>query len=423
MSTLAVSGGTPVRQGRAWPAWPQFDQATEHELIDALRSRRWAISWPSDGTHARERRFAEEFARYNGAPYCVSVDHGSSALLVALEALNIGPGDEVIVPAMTWVAPVTAVLRVGALPVLVDSDPKSGCITPETVRAGMSERTRAVIVVHLACTVADLDGLTALTQEAGIPLIEDCAQAHGARWRGRAVGTHGAVGVFSFQNGKVLTGGEGGAVITADEQIYRRAQQLRADSRCYPEGGPVAGQMELIEAGEIMGTNYCMSELSAAVLLDQLPRLDGQHQHREKIAGELERRLAELGGFAPVPLPEQADARSIYEYGIQVEPGTFGAAPLSRVAEALTAELGMTWYPADAPLHRSIMLRPQTKRRFAAMWDDHGRERALGRDFSGSEQYCDTTLLFHHSLLLGDSADVDDIVRALDKVRTRHAEL
>ncbi|MCO5999551.1 DegT/DnrJ/EryC1/StrS family aminotransferase [Actinoallomurus rhizosphaericola] len=423
MSALAVSGGTPVRQGRPWPAWPQYDGATEQELIAALRSRRWAISWPSDGERARERRFAEEFARYNGAPYCVSVDHGSSALLVALEALNIGPGDEVIVPAMTWVAPVTAVLRVGALPVLVDSDPRTGCITPDTIRAGLSDRTRAVILVHLACTVADLDGITALTREAGVPLVEDCAQAHGARWRGRAVGTYGDVGVFSFQNGKVLTGGEGGAVITSDEGIYRRVQQLRADSRWYPEGGSAAGEMELVEAGEIMGANYCMSELSAAVLIDQLPRLDAQHQHREKIAGELERRLAELGGFAPVPLPEEADARSIYEYGIQVEPGTFGDVPLGRVAEALIAELGMTWYPADAPLHRSIMLRPETKRRFAALWDDHGRDRALGRDYSGAERYCDTTLLFHHSALLGDASDVDDIVRALDKVRTHHAEL
>ncbi|SDD38383.1 DegT/DnrJ/EryC1/StrS aminotransferase family protein [Actinokineospora iranica] len=423
MSRLAVLGGTPVRHDRAWPRWPQHDAATEQEVVAAIRSGRWAISWPSDGAKARERRFAEEWARYNDVPYCVSVDHGSSALLVALEALDVGPGDEVVVPAMTWVAPVTAVLRCGALPVLVDVDPRTGCATAESVRAGLSERTKAVIVVHLGATVADLDGILAVTEQAGVPLVEDCAQAHGARWRGRAVGALGAVGVFSFQNGKVLAGGEGGAVITKDVELYRRAQQLRADSRRYPDEEVPAGVMELIEAGEVMGANYCMSELSAAVLLDQLPRLDAQHRHREKVAAELERGLAELGGFEPIPVPPQAERRSIYEYGILFEEGTFGAVPATRVAEAVSAELGLAVYPPDAPLNRSLMLRPHTKRRFAEIWTAEGRARAVGRDYSGAEKFAESALLFHHGALLGDPADAADVVAALAKVRDHHAEL
>jgi L-glutamine:2-deoxy-scyllo-inosose/3-amino-2,3-dideoxy-scyllo-inosose aminotransferase len=423
MSRLAVLGGTPVRQGGGWPRWPQYDDATEQEVVGAIRSGRWAISWASDGTPARERRFAQEWARYNEVPYCVSVDHGSSALLVALEALDIGPGDEVVVPTMTWVAPITAVLRCGALPVLVDVDPRTGCATAETIKAGLSDKTKAVILVHLAATVADLDAILAVTGEAGVPLIEDCAQAHGARWRGRAVGTFGALGVFSFQNGKVLAAGEGGAVITSDEGLYRRVQQLRADSRLYPDGDIAAGQMELIEAGEVMGANYCMSELSAAVLLDQLPRLDAQHQHREKIAGELERGLAELGGFGPIPMPPEADQRSIYEYGILFEQGTFGSVPATRVAEAVGAELGLTVYPPDPPLHRSLMLRPYTKRRFAEIWTDEGRARATDRDFSGAEAYTESVLLFHHAALLGEAGDAKDIVDALAKVRDLHDQL
>ncbi|HEY3735096.1 MAG TPA: DegT/DnrJ/EryC1/StrS family aminotransferase [Streptosporangiaceae bacterium] len=423
MSTLALHGGTPVRRDRPWPAWPQYDDATERELLAALHSRRWAISWPSDGTWARERRFAAEFARYNDVPYCVSVDHGSSALVVALEALDVGPGDEVIVPAMTWVAPASVVLRVGALPVLVDVDAQTGCITPEAVRGALSARTKAVIAVHLAASVADLDGIGQVTREAGIPLIEDCAQAHGAQWRGRAVGTLGAVGTFSFQNGKVLTGGEGGAVITSDERLYRRAQQLRADSRRYPDHEVPAGQMDLVEDGEVMGGNYCIPELSAALLLDQLPRLDAQHQHREKVARELERGLAALGGFGPIPLPEPATRRSIYEYGIQFRPGTFGSAPAGRVGEAVSAELGVNWWPPDPALYDSKLMQPHTKRRFAAAWTAEGRRRSFERDFSGCEQYAATTLLCHHSTLLGDTADADDIVRALEKVRDASDEL
>jgi dTDP-4-amino-4,6-dideoxygalactose transaminase len=423
MSRLAVQGGPPVRQDPQWPRWPQYDSATEDEVIAAIRSRRWAVSWASDGTKARERRFAEEWARYNEVPYCVSVDHGSSALLVALEALDVGPGDEVVVPSMTWVAPATAVLRTGALPVLVDVDQETGCVTAETIRSGLSERTRAVIVVHLGATVAQLDDILAVTEEAGVPLIEDCAQAHGARWRGRPVGSHGALGVFSFQNGKVLAAGEGGAVITSDAGMYRRLQQLRADSRRYPDQDVPVGTLELVEECEVMGANYCMSELSAAVLLDQLPRLEAQHRHREKIAAELERGLAELGDFRPIPMPDGADKRSIYEYGILFRQGTFGSVPATRVAEAVSAELGMAWYPPDPPLNRSRMMRPGTKRRYAQIWTDEGRERAIGRDYPGAERFCESALLFHHGALLGNTNDVTDMLDALAKVRDQHDQL
>jgi len=423
MSDLAVFGGSPVRQPRSWPGWPQYDESTERHLVEALRSRRWAVSWPTTGAPSRERQFAEAFAAYNDVPYCVSVDHGSSALVVALEALDIGPGDEVIVPVMTWVAPVASVLRVGALPVVVDVDPETGCLTPETVRAAVSARTKAVIAIHLACTVADLDGIAEVAADTGISLIEDCAQAHGARWRGRNVGTHGRIGCFSFQVGKVLAGGEGGAVITSDEELFLRTQELRADSRRYATGDVPAGEMDLVETGGVMGGNYCMSELTAGVLLDQLPRLDDQHAHREAMATELEKGLAELGCFRPIPLPAAADKRSIYEYGIRFDPGTFGDVPVDRVAEAVGAEVGMALWPPDMPLHRSVMLRPHTKRRFAAAWTEQGAARALGREYPGAEAYRDNALVFHHQALLGERSDMADLLAALEKVRDRHTEL
>lgn len=423
MTHLALHGAEPVREPRPWPSWPQYDDATEQSVLDVLRSRRWAVSWPSTGRPSRERQFAAEFARYNGVPYAVSVDHGSSALVVALEALDIGPGDEVIVPVMTWVAPVTAALRVGALPVVVDGDPETGCITAEHIRAALSPRTRAVVVVHLACTVAELDAIREVVDEAGIQLIEDCAQAHGAEWRGQKVGTFGALGAFSFQVGKVLAAGEGGAVITSDPQLYRRAQQLRCDSRLYVDGDVPDGDLELVESGEVMGGNYCMSELSAGLLLDQLPRLDDQHAHRAKMSAELESGLAELGDFGPIPLPAQATRRSVYEYGIRFRPGTFGNVPVERVAEAVSAELGMSVWPPDLPLHRSVMLHPHTKRRFAAIWTAEGRARAVGRDYPGAETYRDTTLIFHHQALLGDPSDMADIVAAVGKVRDCTDEL
>lgn len=420
-TTLALHGGQPVRD-RAWPDWPLFDDATEKALIDCVRSGRWALSWRSDGTSSLERRFARAWADYNDVPYAVSVDHGSSALVLALEALDIGPGDEVVVPTMTWVAPATAVLRVGGLPVLADVDGDTGCITPDSLRAVLSERTRAVIVVHLNCTVADLDGILAVAEEAGIEVVEDCAQAHGARWRDRPVGGFGAVGAFSFQNGKVLTAGEGGAVVTSDEDLYVRMQQLRADSRRYPDTPVTAGDEELVKAGTAMGANYCMPEFCAAVLIDRLPRLDDEHERRERSATALETSLAALGPFAPIPLPAGVTKRSIFRYGVRFTAGTFGDVPIARVAEALNAE-GVPLFAPDAPLHRSVLFRPETKRRFAAVWSEAGRRRSIDRDFPGAERFAASTLLLHHAALLGPPDQTADIAAALDKVRRGRREL
>ncbi|MFB8007637.1 DegT/DnrJ/EryC1/StrS family aminotransferase [Nocardia sp. NPDC056000] len=418
---LAIHGGAPVRGARDWPVWPQYDVRTETELLAALRSSRWSVSWYAPGGgKSRERLFGEAFARYNGAAYGVSVDHGSSALVIALEALGVGPGDEVIVPALTWVAPATAVLRVGALPVLVDVDPETGCLAVDQVRAGWSARTRAVIAVHLACTVAPIVELSELTRAAGAGLIEDCSQAHGARWDGRAVGTFGDIGVFSLGAAKSLAAGEAGAAITDSPELYRRMLMLRADSRGYTEDAPAPGEYELVELGEIMGGNYCMSELTAGVLLDQLPRLDVQHARREIRAAELEDGLTRIPGLSSIPVPAQVDRRAIYEYGIRFAPGTFGGASVDRIAAALSAELGTKVYPPRVPLPSGNLLRAHTKPRFARLWD---AVRATGRDFSGAHDYRDHTLLMHHSVLLGERTDIDDILTALAKVRKASGSL
>jgi L-glutamine:2-deoxy-scyllo-inosose/3-amino-2,3-dideoxy-scyllo-inosose aminotransferase len=417
---LAVLGGPSVRAGRPWLRWPEHDEATRRALLGALDDGRWTLSWPGRTRPSLEREFAERFAAYHGAGYGVSVDHGSSALVVALEALDIGPGDEVIVPAETWVATASAVLRVGAVPVLADVDQDTGCLRPDTVVRAMSGATRAVVVVHLACTVADVEALAAVARQAGVALVEDCAQAHGARWAGRRVGTFGELGAFSFQAGKALAGGEGGAVITNDRTLYQRLQELRADSRRYAEGIPGPGAMELVEVGSVMGANYGMSEFHAALLIDQLERLDGQHARREERAQVLEAALAELEGFGPIPLPACAE-RSIYEYGVHFAPGSFGGAPIEAVADAVSAELERPVYPPDVPLTRNRLFRPWTKRRFAEVWAARRRGAQADDACPGAEAYRDSTLLIHHSALLGADRDAIDVARAIEKVQA-HAE-
>ncbi|BEK88324.1 DegT/DnrJ/EryC1/StrS family aminotransferase [Nocardia seriolae] len=221
---------------------------------------------------------------------------------------------------------------------------------------------------------------------------------------------------------KSLAAGEAGAAVTDNHAHYERMLMLRADSRGYTPDAPAPGDYELVEHGTVMGANYCMSELTAAVLLDQLPRLDDQHALRAARAKELEAGLPDLPGLSAVPVPAAVDRRAIYEYGIQFTPGTFGTATVDQVAAALTAELGTKIYPPRLPLHRSPLLRPHTKPRFAQRWTE-AVERACGRPCPGADHYRDHTLLMHHSVLLGDRTDVEDLLAALDKVRAHARDL
>ena len=201
----AVLGGTPVRS-RGYPAWPVWDEHERDNLLAVLDAGGW---WQGDGDAAST--FAAEFAAFHGARYGMALTNGTHALEAALAACDIGEGDEVIVPGLTFVASATAVLAVNATPVLVDIDPDSLCLDPDAAEAAITPRTRAVVVVHVAGAAADLDALVDLCGRRGLRLVEDCAHAHGTTWRGRGVGSWGDVGCFSMQRSKLMTAGEGGA--------------------------------------------------------------------------------------------------------------------------------------------------------------------------------------------------------------------
>lgn len=414
---LALTGGTPVRS-TGWPAWPVFRDSTAKALIDAGQSGRWAISGPWTGAVPFEQQFAEAFAAYLDLPWCVATDHGSSALVMALEALGVGAGDEVIVPALTWIAPATAVLRVNAIPVFVDVDPTTGCISPDAVAAAITPRTAAIVAVHLHYLMADMDRLTELVAARGLALIEDCAQAHGAVWSGRKAGSIGDVGAFSMQQSKALTCGEGGAVVTGKAEVYRTLQQLRADSRTYAEDRPREGEPYLQSCNEIMGTNYCLSEFHAAVLLEQLAELDAQVAHRDANTRYLLGELAAVKGVSPLRWPEQLDRSSVYELAVERTPDGFAGRPTDVVCAAIGAELGMSVYQTDAPAHLNPMYCPGTNPRWRAM-DLPALPGAGG--FPAAEGLQESLIVFHHAALLADRVSMQDVVAAFAKVAA-HAD-
>ncbi|MEV5886663.1 DegT/DnrJ/EryC1/StrS family aminotransferase [Streptomyces sp. NPDC052020] len=409
--TLAVHGGRPVRdERRPWPAWPVAAPGASTALDAVLHSGSWAITSPYQG-ELQERRFARKFAAYVGTRHCVPTDHGSSALVIALESLGLRYADPVLVPALTWTASATAVLRAGLVPVLADVDPATGCLDASAVAA--EPELGAVIAVHWACTMADVPAIAAAAAPLGAAVIEDAAQAHGARWQGRPAGSLGVAGCFSMQHSKVLTCGEGGAVVTDDAERAGLLEELRADSRRYRED-PVRGELPLRESATTMGANFCLSEFGAALLCAQLDILDEQHAVRNRNYETLRRLLADVPGVRlPTRNPLQ-DRLSLYEV-----PLVFDPLPRERtnawVASALTAEMGMRAYPPRPPLSRSRLLAPWLKPTLTPL-AEHFTKRNAGRRFAGAEYLSNHAVLLHHSAFLGTEEDMSDIADAVKKI-------
>jgi dTDP-4-amino-4,6-dideoxygalactose transaminase len=265
MSQLALLGG-PKTKRKPFPAWPQYDDTERRALNEVLESRLW---WRTEGTKTLE--FERVFASYHGAKHGIAVTNGTAAIEVVMAALNIGPGDEVIVPDSTFVATASAVLFAGAMPVMVDVLPETDCIDPDLAEAAITPRTKAIIAVHLGGHPADLDRLSQISARRAIPVIEDCAHAHSSEWRGRRVGTFGVAGTFSFQASKLMTAGEGGVIITNDDEVERLARSVH-------DCGRMPGQW--FYSHYIYGSNYRLSEWQGAILSAQLGRLDEQTARR-----------------------------------------------------------------------------------------------------------------------------------------------
>lgn len=416
-SALAIDGGPRVRD-RPWPPWPKVTEQGEVMLLEAFHSGRWTVSGAYTGSDPYERRFAEAYARFHEIPYCVPTCHGSSALVTALEALGLGAGDEVLVPGLTWVACASAVAGIGAVPVLVDVDDETLCMSVAAAEAAITERTAAILVVHLFCSAADLDAFVALADRRGLALLEDCSQAHGARWHGRRVGTFGTVSAFSFQQTKLLTAGEGGATLTSDATLFDRMEQLRADGRRYVDE-PRLGHLDLEEIGTVQGRNYCMTEFQAALLLEGLTRLDDENDLRRANAEQLDVLLRDVEGIRIQGCPDGLDERTYYHLCLRIDPAAFADRPVDYVAAALSAELDLgAVEPVDDPMNanrlydplRSPRTRPEERR----LLDPSRFELPAARDARR------THLTVPHRALLGAESDVADIAEALDKIR-RHA--
>ena len=291
MGKLAITGGKPLRK-KPFTQWPIATKTEAAALKDVLQSTRWG-GQPFPGTHAKA--FAEKFAALHTAKYGQCVNTGTVAIQAALKAVGIKPGDEVIVPAYTWEGTVGPVLLMNAVPVFVDVDPDTYCLDAKLIEKAITPKTKAILPVHLGMRFADMDEILRIAAKHNLKVVEDCAHAHGGKWKGKGAGSMGDLGAFSFQTSKLITSGEGGAVIT-NNLAYMELVQSYIN----------AGRASLTDQYKkrIIGFNYRLGEFQAAVLGAQLKRLSKEGAVRQKNMKRLESKLkntAAIGLLKPDP--------------------------------------------------------------------------------------------------------------------------
>jgi dTDP-4-amino-4,6-dideoxygalactose transaminase len=398
---LAVDGGTPVRT-KPWPAWPVWDEEDAQALAEAVRSGRW---FGPTGTEAN--RFAERWAAYQGARFCVPCTNGTHAIEIALRAAGVRAEDEVIVPPYTFIASASAVVQINAVPRFADIDPETFNLDPDAAEAAITNRTRAILAVHIAGGPADMDRLREIAQRRGLLLVEDAAQAHGAEWRGQRVGSIGDAGTFSFQASKNLNGGEGGAIVTSGERIHDRAWSLVNVGRLR-EGG-------WYEHGFLSG-NYRMTEWQGAILNSQLRRLDEQTERRNANALYLASQLAEIRGLTPCRRDPRVTRHAYHLFMFRYDAAQFGGRSRDDFLKAMRAE-GIPCSPGYTPLYRNDAFTVDATTHPFAGRVDYGRVR-----LPVVEQVCAEAVWLTQPLLLGTREDIDDISAAARKIQeAKHA--
>ncbi len=417
MGTLALAGGKPLVAAPLDTPWPVYDERDEQALKDVLTSRAWTRS-KSQGAASWVWRFEDAFAAFQDARHGVAVATGSSGLELALRAVGVEPGDEVILPAATWITVATAVIAVGAAPVFVDVEPQTYNLDPARVAAAVTSKTRAVMCVHNGGLPADLDALRALVDRHGIALVGDCAHAHGSRWRDRGVGALEDVGVFSFQGSKVLPLGEGGMALTDRDDLQARLFG-------YQHVNGIVGRPK--PARSLPATNLRMTEWIGALGLVGLERLPEQVAVREANARYLIEGLAEIPGVDSLAWDPRVTRWSFYIWHWRFIPPDFEGIHRDTFLAALKAEGVPANTGQTAPLYRHTALTGMDLGRGGYPFNT----RVYGREMDYAAFHCPETeriagteaLAFSHPLFLGPRRRMDVVLDAVRKIRENVSEL
>ena len=420
MSQLAILGGTPQRT-KPFPSWPVFDENEELALLEVVRSGKWWRYCHGEAVELKEvepgeprskvAEFQEAFARFQGARYGIACANGTAALEVALKALGVGPGDEVVVPAYTFIATASAVLMVNAVPIFADIDYETFNIAPYRVEEAITPRTKAIIPVHFAGQAADMDSLLEIAKRHNLHVLEDAAHGHGASWNGKGLGTIGCAGTFSFQASKNMTAGEGGLITTNDRDIAELCES-------YIWGGRKIGRPWYEH--HRLGWNYRMTEFQGAILLQQLNRVAAQNARRAQNACYLDEQLRNIPGIYPPKVRNFATKHSYHLYMFHFSEEEFGITRHDFLT-ALSAEGILCSAGYAHPLYKNPMFLQRDFYPNGCPLTCAHRDHAIAyASFEAlcpnAERACREAVWLEHRQLLAEREDMDDIVHAIEKI-------
>ena len=422
--TLAVQGGTPAVAQPLGTRWPIHGDEERRRLDEVLSSGKWWRGGYENPADSQVGQFEEAFARFQDARFGVAVTNGTTALECAYKAAGVEAGDEVIVPAITFVATASAVLQVGAVPVFVDVDPRTYTIDPAAVEAAVTDKTRCIAPVDYGGIPCDYDTLIPLGKRRGIPIVSDCAHAHGTQWKGTGVGALTELGTFSFQQFKQLTTGEGGMVLTNDPALVERAYS-------YHHIGRIRGRP--FYEHHVPASNLRMTEWQGAIGLAQLSRLPEQTATRERnsqrLAAGLQRLNQQGVGVAPILRDARVTRWGFYMWHFKFLPAAWEGVSRDVFMRALRAEGVPCSTGHTQPLYKNpLFLNSEHafgRTGFPVRGAPYGREMDYGTVVCPETEriYATEAVVLSHTLFLGPESEMDAILGAIEKVWRHRGDL
>jgi dTDP-4-amino-4,6-dideoxygalactose transaminase len=401
----ALLGGTPAHKG-GWASWPQWRSDWEPKMLEVYRSRKWFRR-----SDAHVFQFEKAYAELLGARKCLATASGTTSLIVSLHVMDVDAGDEVIVSPYTFIATYNAVLTTKALPVFADTDPATLTMDPATIESQITERTRAIMPVHIFGMPCDMDAINAIAKKHNLAVIEDACQAWLAEYKGRKCGTIGDLGCFSFQESKHIPSGEGGAITGMNEALVDRCNEFHD---CGHRGSGFATR----------GNNYRMTQAQAVLLLQQVDKLVKETEIRRANADYLSANLGKIPGITPVRLPD--NSRAVWHlYPYRYDASQFSGLSLGKFAKAMSAE----GIPCGGVYHEQyndgLLDEAIASRGFKRLWSAERLKayRDSFRELKGNKQVCETTVAMGQNMLLGERNDMDNILEAIRKVQKHSDEL
>lgn len=406
MEKAAILGGTPIRDRLPdFMSWPVGGQREREALLRVLNSGVW-------GTLGRESAaFAERYAEYCQAKYALPVINGTTAIEITLRGLGIGYGDEVIVPPYTFSASVHAIVLTGARPVFADVDVDTFCLSAEAAESVITERTKAILAVHLGGRPFDYDAIQAVCDRHGLLLIEDAAHAHGSEWRGRRCGSLGKAAAFSFQRSKNLTCGEGGAITTSDDALYEHIWSIHHNGRPRVSSG--------IDYA-FLGTNARLAEWQCAILQARMDTMDNDIETRARAAKRLDEKLGRLPYISLLKHDDRITRNSNHAHGFRYKEEALDGLPRAAFIDAVAAEnVAIIAQGYCMPIYEMGILYSDDYKRMTGSTFENPKDRLPNNERLAYKEGC----WIYQSSLLGTDDDTDMIVQAFEKVAANAGEL